>query len=218
MATSADNGSVVVPKQARARRTRERIFKVARAVFAAKGFDGTRVETIARQARVNKQRIYAYFGSKRKLYRLVLMDVYGEAASDEALLTLGEEDIPRMTGIVLDSFFEIHEHRPLFHRLLSWENLGGGHTLSPEDWNQIRNRYIRHLETLYARGQELGVFRTDVRFTTYLFLLFSTTFFYSSNRTTLSQLLGIELDRVEVRRRMEAELLLVLDAGVRTQS
>ena len=215
MVESAQNDGLVVPQQARSRHTRDRIFQVACTVFAAKGYDGARVETIARKAHVNKQRIYAYFGSKRDLYRRVLIDVYGQAASDGALLALGEADIPQMTDIVLDSFFEIHEKRPLFQRLLSWENLAGGNTLSAEDWSQIRNRYIRHIEHLFILGQERGVFRADVSFTAYLFLLFSTSFFYSSNRTTLSRLLGMELDRADIRHQMEAEILLVLDAGVR---
>ena len=48
------------------------IFDSARQIFAKKGFDGARIDQIAAKAGINKQRIYAYFGSKSELYRRVL--------------------------------------------------------------------------------------------------------------------------------------------------
>ena len=50
--------------QLRAERTRRAILKSARKLFAAGGFAGTSVDAIALTAKANKQRIYAYFGSK----------------------------------------------------------------------------------------------------------------------------------------------------------
>ncbi|RKX97359.1 MAG: hypothetical protein DRZ90_06540, partial [Spirochaetes bacterium] len=44
------------------RATRSRIFEVATKEFAMKGYAGARIDVIAREAKINKQRIYAYFG------------------------------------------------------------------------------------------------------------------------------------------------------------
>ena len=49
--------------------TRERILAAARKEFAAKGFDGARVEAIARRAHVAKGLIFYYFQSKEGLFR-----------------------------------------------------------------------------------------------------------------------------------------------------
>src|SRR5262245_2170853 len=65
------------PRRPRANRqssivNRQSILKVAREEFAARGFAATRVETLARKARVNKALLYYYFGSKLGLYRQVV--------------------------------------------------------------------------------------------------------------------------------------------------
>lgn len=52
--------------------SRERILAAARAEFAEKGFDGARVDEIARRADVNKALIYYYFKSKDELLQELL--------------------------------------------------------------------------------------------------------------------------------------------------
>ncbi len=54
-----------------AERTRRRILDAARREFGIKGFDGARVEAIARRARVNKGLIFYYFQSKDELFRVL---------------------------------------------------------------------------------------------------------------------------------------------------
>ena len=53
-------------------RSRERILRAAFKEFAAKGFAGARVDTIARRASINKRMLYHYFGDKEELFREVL--------------------------------------------------------------------------------------------------------------------------------------------------
>jgi len=206
----------VTPKQARSVRTRERIFAAAARVFSDKGLEGARVDEIARLARVNKQRIYAYFGSKKELYREVLIEIYAQVARNRRLLELSDRDIPRMTEVIVDTFFEIHERNPMFWRMLSWENLSGGRSLQPADWRRLRSTYIRHIQVLYERGRKQGYFRADVDFVTYLMLLFSTTYFYFSNQLTMSHLMNLRLRSEVVRQRVEKQLLTVMAHGVET--
>ena len=69
------------PALARARRgrvrmtsaeRREQLIDVARALFAANGFEGTSVEEIAAAAQVSKPVIYEHFGGKEGLYAVVV--------------------------------------------------------------------------------------------------------------------------------------------------
>ena len=53
-------------------RSRERILAAALKEFAAKGFAGARVDSIARRAAINKRMLYHYFGSKEGLFKAVL--------------------------------------------------------------------------------------------------------------------------------------------------
>jgi AcrR family transcriptional regulator len=54
-----------------AERTKRRILDAARREFGIKGFDGARVDAIARLARVNKGLIFYYFQSKEELFRVL---------------------------------------------------------------------------------------------------------------------------------------------------
>ena len=71
--------------QQRAERTRQAILQAARKLFAAGGFAGTSVDSIAEAASANKQRIYAYFGSKKKLFEAVLLDIFAENAENRCI-------------------------------------------------------------------------------------------------------------------------------------
>src|SRR6186997_938790 len=61
--------------------SRERLLAAAAAEFAARGFDGAKVDRIAATARINKAMIYYHFKSKANLYREVLRDVFGAVAA-----------------------------------------------------------------------------------------------------------------------------------------
>ncbi len=53
----------------------EKIIESAIAEFAEYGFDGTRIDRIARRAKVNKAMIYYHFKGKEKLYEKVIRDI-----------------------------------------------------------------------------------------------------------------------------------------------
>src|SRR5207244_11892222 len=63
-----------------------RIIAAAREEFSRRGFDGARVDQIARKAGVNKQLLFYYFHSKRGLFNAVL--ALGAAQLEHALAGL----------------------------------------------------------------------------------------------------------------------------------
>lgn len=70
MTRPARNDSGVAARNPK--RSRERILAAALKEFAKKGFAGARVDTIARQAAINKRMLYHYFGDKEHLFREVM--------------------------------------------------------------------------------------------------------------------------------------------------
>jgi AcrR family transcriptional regulator len=95
--------------------TRQRLITAARAEFAANGIAGGRVDRIAEMSGVNKQRIYAYFGSKERLFDAVVSQALDEMA-----------DAVPVTG-PLDDYvgrvFEFHQNNPELLRLFLWDSL-----------------------------------------------------------------------------------------------
>lgn len=59
--------------------SKNRILKAAEKLFADKGFDGARVDEIARQAQVNKALIYYYFKSKEAILEELMELMISEA-------------------------------------------------------------------------------------------------------------------------------------------
>ena len=56
--------------------SRDRLFAAAAHEFAARGFDGAKVDRIAARARVNKAMLYYHFKSKAALYRADPRDMF----------------------------------------------------------------------------------------------------------------------------------------------
>jgi len=112
------------PKVIRARprdaeRTRGRILSAAAREFANKGFDGARVDVIARRSGANKQLIYRYFGDKRGLFDAAVRDMLAvKARTHEAAPTDLEDLLPYY-------FHATGEDRDWL-RFLLWEALSYG--------------------------------------------------------------------------------------------
>ncbi len=60
-----------------------KILKAARKVFAEKGYEGARVDEIAREAGINKAMLYYYFNSKENILREVILNISLTYKEDE---------------------------------------------------------------------------------------------------------------------------------------
>ncbi|GAA5162740.1 MULTISPECIES: TetR family transcriptional regulator [Amycolatopsis] len=96
--------------------TRRRLLDAAVAEFAAHGVAGARVDRIAAAARANKAQLYAYFGSKEKLFDTVLWDRV-ERNVDSVPLT--GDDLPGYATRLYDAYLE----DPELIRLATWARL-----------------------------------------------------------------------------------------------
>jgi TetR/AcrR family transcriptional regulator len=66
------------------RDTRARLIAAATEEFAARGFDGAKVDRIAARARVNKAMLYYHFANKAALYREILRTLFDALAAQLA--------------------------------------------------------------------------------------------------------------------------------------
>ncbi|MBD3241524.1 MAG: TetR family transcriptional regulator [Chitinivibrionales bacterium] len=86
--------------------TRARILRVAEQLFAEKGFDGSRVDEIARGAGVNKALIYYYFKSKDDildaLFTSAIKDVIELIEQTYDDFQLDEDEVEQMFNTLVD--------------------------------------------------------------------------------------------------------------------
>jgi AcrR family transcriptional regulator len=96
--------------------TPRRILDAAADEFAERGLAGARVDRIAARAGANKQRIYAYFGSKDQLFDRVIEDRIEQLLD---AVPFDAVDLPGYAVRLLDFNLE----HPSLVRLLMWHSL-----------------------------------------------------------------------------------------------
>ncbi|MFF4270647.1 TetR family transcriptional regulator [Streptomyces sp. NPDC001536] len=142
--------------------TRARIFEAAVAEFARHGIAGARIDRIAREAKANKQLIYAYFGNKAELFTRVL----GKAMLDLAVaVPVDADDIEGW----IDGVMDYHVAHPEVLRLLFWEGLEYGMTELPDEAE--RQEHYREKVATIQDGQDRGVVSDAIPARDLLFLL-----------------------------------------------
>jgi AcrR family transcriptional regulator len=96
-----------------AARTRAKILAAARDEFAARGFAGARIESIARRAGFAKQLLYHYFPGKEALFEETLRSKFQQ---HRAAMSEGEGP-----GAVFRQRFRSAHADPIWVRFLTWE-------------------------------------------------------------------------------------------------
>lgn len=196
------------------RATRNRIFEAATREFALKGFAGARIDVIAREAEINKQRIYAYFGDKEGLFLEVWKRTFELIyEKNQEFLYLTEEDVPDLGRIILAGYMSFHERHPEFWRIFVMENLFGGRHGRPG--HTVGDTPYGHLRSLYTIGQKKDIYSKDVSFETFIFVPTAISFFYTSNMKTMSDTLETDLSDSAVKAKLMGEISLMMFGGPR---
>jgi len=101
-------------------------------LFARHGFEGTRVEQIARKARVNKAMISYHFGGKAGLYRAILLSLFTETVERIRELKDSPEPADVLLRTFVRNFTELVARQPSVPMMLVREAISGGRHLDRE--------------------------------------------------------------------------------------
>ena len=115
------------------------ILNAAEEVFAEHGFDGARIDAIAKVAGYNKSLIFQYYGDKLALYGAVIRraDEQTRAMQNDALATLMRpetefnlDQFKLLLGKFVGWYFDYLLEHPHIHRIYMWEMAEGWQTMS----------------------------------------------------------------------------------------
>jgi len=123
--------------------TKQALLHAARDEFAEYGLAGARVDRIAEAAGVNKERIYGLFGSKDKLFDVILIDTMREFM--DVVQPLADTE----PGEYVGKLFNYHRENPQLLRLLLWEGLHRG-----TDAHDIDGWRAEHYVRKFDRAKE----------------------------------------------------------------
>lgn len=175
--------------------TKQKILKAAEIAFSEKGLYGARVDEITETAGVNKRMIYAYFGSKEKLYIAVLNMVYRRLTeSEEKLLNQQSDCVETVKRIIAHYFTFLHEN-PTFVKMLMWENLNEGQYLKQSEAPEVKVTAVNLLKMVLKQGVQQGIFRDDLDLDELIVSINMFCFSYFSNIYTMAQIMKADLNR-----------------------
>ena len=208
--------SVSSPADADSSAARSAILAAARSEFSAKGLTGARVNEIAARAGVNKQLIYYYFGSKEDLYRAALEVVYTEIRTQERSLKLGDMQPEEAMATLIGFSFDYLAEHPDFIGLLNHENAQGArHVRDSSAIRDTNSPLIELIAKTLARGIRARVFRRGIDPVELYISVAGMSYFFFSNRLTLSSIFGRDLSSADAVGAYRAHVVAFAMAGLR---
>ncbi|WP_068078005.1 TetR/AcrR family transcriptional regulator [Novosphingobium lentum] len=185
------------PPPTRPRGTRDplatirKILEAAREEFGANGFDGTKVEHIARRAGVSKQIVYFYFKGKDELYWELLKDI--SITTNARLLQIPFEDLSPVDAVrtYLEGVYDVYAEDPIIGMVSLDQSLHDGAQLrSINEIRLLQKALADRLAEVVRRGQIEGVFHPDIDSTKIEFMTVIITVGCLSSSTMLERYSG----------------------------
>lgn len=159
--------------------TAETILDAASVVFAEKGYEGARVDELARAAGVNKATLYYQIGDKEAIYHAVITRVLARTADEVCSAVAGEDEceekIRRFIGIFARNAGNMRYAAPVMLR----EVASGGRNL-PESAITEMGRLLGALGEALSEGERRGLFRPVNEFMVHMMIVGSL-MLYSAN-------------------------------------
>jgi TetR/AcrR family transcriptional regulator len=191
----------------RAEATRNTILDAAERIFAERGFAGTSMRELAREAQTSQALLHHHFGTKAGLYDAVKQRFTDRYNSERRPKVDSNEDLSVVGGAVL-GYFEFLRANPNLSRLTSWARLEGDR----KPWggeDEIWHSLLAWAEEAKARGQ----IRKDVDPKLLLVLGAGAVQFWFDNRDFVCSMLGLDPNEARLDDRYAIHALGVLLFG-----
>ncbi|MBB3544946.1 MULTISPECIES: TetR/AcrR family transcriptional regulator [unclassified Rhizobium] len=196
-------------------KTREDILNAAMNEIVENGFGGARIDRIAERSGFNKRMIYHYFGDKEQLYVAVLDHALGKMRIAETCLNFHkmapEEGVEEIVRFVWHYFLE----NPEILSLLGTENLQRAKFIHRSPNGRLLNHHlVRELGKYLRQGSAHGAFIAEIDPLNVFLTVLSLSFFYLSNRYTLSTIFSRDFTEGTYLRLWEAHIVHVVQKSI----
>ncbi|MBH1965091.1 MAG: TetR family transcriptional regulator [Comamonadaceae bacterium] len=192
------------------------ILAAARQEFSSKGAAGARVNEIADRSGVNKQLIYYYFGNKDGLYAAALEAVYSDIRELEKNLHLEEEEPEAAMRSLVSFSFDYLALHPEFIGMLNHENaIGAQHVQASKTIQGMNSPLIELIGKALKRGVAQKKFRKEIDPLNLYISIAGMSYFFFSNRATLSSNFGRDLSSKEVEKAYRKHVVEFAIAGLK---
>jgi len=139
--------------------TKAHIIEVAGSYFAKDGYDGTRLEEIAKECGITKPAIYYHFKDKMSLYESVLIKDFSELAQAIEQNTLFEDQKVNLE-MYIKTFGGYLMKTPSFSAIFSREIANDAKSM-PKSCIAELSKTLKSLSQILEKGEKEGVFQCE---------------------------------------------------------
>jgi AcrR family transcriptional regulator len=170
------------------------ILEVAETLFAEKGFDGTSIRDISKEAKINIAMVSYYFGSKEKLLESLVL--FKTSGLKEQLVNLIEENlepVDKINKLISLYINRLNCNRGIY-RILHFELASKKRVLELESFTAIKKANLKSLEIIIQEGQAKGIFRKDVIIELLTPTILGTYFHFQMNKPFFEDILNLKTE------------------------
>lgn len=168
---------------------RDVILRVAAEEFAARGYDGARIEVITTKSKVSRNLIYYYFKSKENLFTSVLENAYNKMRDYLASLSFEGMSSEQAIRHLCRSVFEYWSSSRDFIGFLNSENFYKARHLKKSRKIQPNHpELMKKLEVVLREGHASGEFKANASPRDVYLAMSALIYHYLANQYTLSYL------------------------------
>lgn len=170
------------------------ILQVAETLFAAKGFEGTSIRDISKEANINVAMVSYYFGSKEKLLEaLILLKTSGLKEQLVHLIDENLEPLEKINKLIALYINRINCNKGIY-RVLHFELASQKKALEIQSFSEIKKANLKSMELIIQEGQAKGVFRKDIIIPLLTPTILGTYFHFQMNKPFFEEILNLKTD------------------------
>jgi AcrR family transcriptional regulator len=160
--------------------TIRQIIKAASKIFSEVGFEGARMDQIAKQAGVNKATIYYHIGDKKALYAEVLHNIIDDALERSLSQLQGTQSPEEKLKTYINSVTRTMDQHPYLAPIMMRELISGGQHL-PEATARVFANIIGTLADILEEGTKQNVFIETIPFIIHAMVIGGVVFYKASD-------------------------------------
>jgi AcrR family transcriptional regulator len=170
------------------------ILQVAESLFAEKGFDGTSIRDIAKEAKINIAMISYYFGSKEQLLESLIVYRASDIKLQLDILILEDLNPIEKINKLIELYINRINGNRCIYKILHFEFSSKKREINLEAFTELKKGNLKSLESIIQEGQEKGIFKKDIIIPLITPTILGTYFHFHLNRPFYENLLELNTE------------------------
>lgn len=170
------------------------ILHIAEKLFAEKGFDGTSIRDISKNAEINVAMVSYYFGSKEKLLEALLL--YRTNDLRVKLENLSAEKLSPVDKIEKYIFMYLEKlncNKELF-KILNFEVSSNKRAMDLKAFTEVKKGNLATLTKIIEEGQSQNIFKKDIQIPLLATTIIGTFIHFQTNKIYYSEILELDTE------------------------